>query len=82
MRPKVIVPGHGQLGGLEDLEAMHAYLGDLADIAGTLIAAGDDNAAGIGGVEVPERYAEWGQRAFFYANLRSTVVRLGGRPIE
>jgi glyoxylase-like metal-dependent hydrolase (beta-lactamase superfamily II) len=82
MRPKVVVPGHGPLGGLEDLHTMQAYITELTDIARLLIAQGADSAAGIGGVEIPERYAAWGQKPFFYANLRALVTRLGGRPIE
>jgi cyclase len=82
MRPKVVVPGHGPLGGLEDLQTMQAYLADLAELARVLIAQGEDNAAGIGDAEIPERYATWGQKPFFYANLRALVTRLSGRPIE
>ncbi len=82
MRPKVVVPGHGSLGALEDVEAMQAYLSDLSDIARMLIGQGEDTAAGIGAAEIPERYGEWGQRAFFYVNLRALITRLGGRPIE
>jgi hypothetical protein len=77
-----VVPGHGPLGALEDVEAMQAYLSDLSDIARMLIGQGEDTAAGIATAGIPERYAEWGQRAFFYVNLRALVTRLGGRPIE
>jgi glyoxylase-like metal-dependent hydrolase (beta-lactamase superfamily II) len=82
MRPKVIVPGHGPLGGIEDLHAMESYVHDLTDLARELIATRRDNAAGIGETKVLERYAGWGQPAFFYANLRTLVSRLSGRPIE
>lgn len=82
MRPKVVVPGHGPLGSLEDVETMQVYLSDLSDIARVLIGQGEDTAIGISAAEIPERYAEWAQRSFFFANLRALVTRLGGRPIE
>ncbi len=82
MRPKIVVPGHGQLGGLEDVEAMKAYLSEMSDLARMLVAAGEGNAPGIGGAEVPEQFAEWAQQAFFYANLRALVQRFGSGPIE
>jgi cyclase len=82
MRPKVIVPGHGSLGGVEDVKTMQAYLTDLTDLARVLIGQGEDNAAGIGGTEIPERYADWGQGNFFHANLRALVEQVSGRPVE
>ena len=82
MRPKVVVPGHGPLGGIEDLHMMQAYLTELTDLARMLIAEGRVNAEGITDTAIPSRYAEWGRPPFFYANLRALVVRLGGGPIE
>jgi cyclase len=82
MRPKIIVPGHGPLGGLEDLQTMQCYLTDLTDIAQMLIAQREDTAAGVAAADVPETYAGWGQKPFFYANLRAVVTRLGGGPIQ
>jgi hypothetical protein len=54
----VLVPGHGPVGGREDLDAMNAYLADLEDSAGT-------------GAPMPERYRDWSFASGWERNLEA-----------
>ena len=54
----VLVPGHGPVGGRDDLDAVDAYLGDLADAART-------------GEPMPERYRDWDNADGWTRNLQA-----------
>jgi hypothetical protein len=45
----VLVPGHGEVGGRSDLEALRDYLDDI-------VAAAEEHGAGA---PIPERYRDW-----------------------
>ena len=61
----VLVPGHGEVGGREDVEAFRGYLGDLLAAAR---AQGPD-------APVPERYRDWGFADGWSRNLTALTAR-------
>ena len=58
---RVIVPGHGEVGGPELIAAFRAYLVDVRDSVAARVRGGEDveRIAAELGPEVRERYAEW-----------------------
>jgi glyoxylase-like metal-dependent hydrolase (beta-lactamase superfamily II) len=62
IEPTIVVPGHGEVGGLELIEAFHAYLTDVRDAVAERVDRGEDveRIAAELGPEVRERYASWG----------------------
>jgi glyoxylase-like metal-dependent hydrolase (beta-lactamase superfamily II) len=54
----VLVPGHGPVGGREDLDAMDAHLADLEDSART-------------GAPMPDRYRDWSFASGWERNLEA-----------
>jgi len=71
------VPGHGPVGGREDVEQLAAYVERLLDLGATLVAErGTGYADGLESVPVPESFQSWRLGRFFRANLRHVCERL------
>src|SRR5690606_19587117 len=65
LNPKVVVPGHGALGGGEDLKFFRQYLDDSSSSA----QAHFDQKNSIEGYELPEKYKSLGSQFFLQENL-------------
>jgi hypothetical protein len=68
MRPEVVVPGHGDPGGMEIIKSMREYIEDLESIVKEM----RDSGASIKDIEnvaVPDKYKDWILPDYFYTNL-------------
>lgn len=76
---EVFVPGHGPVGGKEDLAIQKAYINLVEQLVGEVIAKGGSEADALQ-IALPEPYASWKQtgQARFEANVRATFARLSG----
>jgi glyoxylase-like metal-dependent hydrolase (beta-lactamase superfamily II) len=78
--PVAIVPGHGDVGTLADIQAMQSYLAMLTETALTELAFQyeDDKELDqkVAHFAVPTRYREWGNPEFFNANLHFLYQRV------
>lgn len=74
LRPKLIVPGHGDVGDAAALTEMQDYLNVLAQLAADALAQEQQTPAGNNDVPaplpIPTRFAHWEFAAFFAQNLR------------
>lgn len=69
MAVKVLVPGHGQVGTLDDLVLLQQYIGDLDKMAGKMVEAGDPMET-VDEQKMPAAYREWQHGQFFTVNLQ------------
>ena len=76
MEPQLVVPGHGDPGGVETIIATREYIEDLEMIAEEMKAAGR-SAADIGNIPMPEKYNDWILGNYFYTNLEYLFNRQG-----
>lgn len=68
MDARVLVPGHGPVGNLDDLRRMVEYILLCQRLAGEKFAEGKAEEE-IAELEVPEPFATWRFAAFFHANV-------------
>jgi cyclase len=71
---EVYIPGHGPIGGKEDLSKMMAYVDDCIDVVNGFIESGADRGE-ITGIKVPQKYQSWDSPQFFQANLEFIFER-------
>jgi cyclase len=79
LRPAVVLPGHGEVGGLAEIREVESYLQDLQRMVRRRIHrsdGGDD----LAGLQVPDRYADWKFADFFLPNLRRVRSMLRREP--
>lgn len=80
LKPKIIVPGHGELGDSQDVRAMAQYLTVLTETALIELAYKLESPAQldekIAGISIPQPFAGWLYANFFAANLRFLYERL------
>lgn len=69
MGPRIVVPGHGDPGGVETIRSTREYIEDLERIAKELKDTGR-TADAIDTVAIPEKYSDWMLGSFFYSNLK------------
>jgi hypothetical protein len=69
MKPRIVVPGHGEPGGTEIIISTRDYIEDIERIAKEMKDAGN-SIEDIKNVPMPEKYKEWIFGDFFYSNLR------------
>jgi glyoxylase-like metal-dependent hydrolase (beta-lactamase superfamily II) len=69
LKPRMVVPGHGPVGGPESLEHMSQYVDELDGLARSMLKTGDVEKR-IDAMAVPQAWEEWGLAAFFTLNLR------------
>jgi glyoxylase-like metal-dependent hydrolase (beta-lactamase superfamily II) len=65
---QTIVPGHGPIGTLEDVDKLILYIETLDDLSKELTSL--QGTPDLAAVEIPEPFDEWGFQEFFYINLR------------
>jgi glyoxylase-like metal-dependent hydrolase (beta-lactamase superfamily II) len=68
-QPKKLVPGHGPVGGIEDLRLMKEYI-HHCDQTGKQIFEKDRDEADINETMIPEQYSKWILSNFYSTNLR------------
>jgi len=68
LAPETIVPGHGPLGRMEDLQRMRGYLMYLIELAGRLVDRNDPVEA-VYQQSIPPAYARWKLGQFYHTNL-------------
>ncbi len=64
-----VVPGHGPVGTLEDVQTLCGYLQTVMALTSSLVEAGK-SADEIAAMPVPEAYANWSFPNFFAASMR------------
>jgi glyoxylase-like metal-dependent hydrolase (beta-lactamase superfamily II) len=69
MDVETVVPGHGPVGGPEDLEILVDYLKTANRAVADLIENGG-NQADISTIQIPEQFSDWWFESFYYSNLR------------
>jgi glyoxylase-like metal-dependent hydrolase (beta-lactamase superfamily II) len=76
--PAVVVPGHGEVGGLELIDSFRAYLVDVRDAVEERVGHGEDveRIAAELGPEVRQRYADWDNEEWIDFAIRNFHRRL------
>ncbi len=77
---EIVVPGHGEVGGPELIEAFRDYLIDVRDAVAERAGRGEDveQVAAELGPEVRERYADWGNPEWIDFAIRNFHGKLSG----
>ena len=75
--PRVVVPGHGEVGGPELISAFRSYLEDVRDSVEERAGRGEgvDAYADALGAEIRERYADWGNDEWIDFAIRDFAAR-------
>ena len=68
MDPTMVVPGHGAVGDVNDLDEMGAYITSLSTIMSKLVDDGLREEQ-IEEIHPPEPYESWLYARFFYGNM-------------
>ncbi|MEZ4678952.1 MAG: MBL fold metallo-hydrolase [Caldilineaceae bacterium] len=80
LEPKSIVPGHGPIGTLADIQAMQVYLAMLTETALTELAFQFEDETEleqkVAKFTVPSPYADWQRPEFYSENLRFLYQRV------
>ena len=69
MKPKIVIPGHGDPGGIEAIISILEYIEDIERIAKEIMDAGG-TLEDTGKVLMPEKYKDWILGNYFYSNLQ------------
>jgi glyoxylase-like metal-dependent hydrolase (beta-lactamase superfamily II) len=69
MKPRMVVPGHGDPGGVEAIVSTREYIEDLERIARVMKDAGR-TIEDISEVPMPEKYKDWIVGNYFRSNLK------------
>ncbi len=75
MKPRIVVPGHGDPGGTETIISTRDYIKDIERIAKEMKEAGN-TVEDINKVPMPDKYKDWIVGNYFYSNLRYIFNRL------
>lgn len=80
LQPQTLVPGHGPIGTLSDLQTMQQYLATMTETALTELAfqteEGVDIEKRISQLRPPTAFASWTRTQFFATNLRFLYQRV------
>jgi len=80
LQPQTLVPGHGPVGSLADIQAMQHYLATMTETALTELAfqteEGIDVDKRISQLRPPSAFASWTRTQFFATNLRFLYQRV------
>lgn len=80
LQPQTLVPGHGPVGSLSDIQAMQHYLATMTETALTELAfqteEGVDVDKRISQLRPPSAFASWTRTQFFASNLRFLYQRV------
>jgi cyclase len=75
MGVRVLIPGHGPVGGVEDLAILIRYVAVCQDIVNRVISGGNTEEA-VDRVKLPEPFDSWQQVGFFRSNLHFLYKRM------
>lgn len=78
MQPRIVVPGHGNPGGVEAIISTRDYIVEIERIAKELTDAGG-TAEDIKKVPIPGKYRDWIIGNYFHSNLRYTLDKMKGQ---
>ena len=78
LKPTFVVPGHGPVGKIEQLDILDGYIHQLKALVGHAIhqGAGEEDIASI---PIPKKYQQWGFQLFFTTNLKFLYKRKLGQ---
>ncbi|CAN5646970.1 hypothetical protein BH10CHL1_BH10CHL1_41980 [soil metagenome] len=80
LKPRILVPGHGEIGNSEDVQAMARYLTALTEMALVELAYKLENPSQleekITGLSIPTPFTSWYYSNFFADNLRFLYQRM------
>jgi glyoxylase-like metal-dependent hydrolase (beta-lactamase superfamily II) len=74
LNPKLVVPGHGPVGGPDALQGMRQYIHTLVGMASDMVADGEPE-ANIDHMPMPAPYGDWLFAAFFPVNMHFLYQR-------
>jgi len=75
MRPKIVIPGHGDPADVGAIISMKEYIGDLEVLVREMAGRGlpiED----IEKIQVPEKYGDWVMGSYFHSNLQHMYRRM------
>jgi glyoxylase-like metal-dependent hydrolase (beta-lactamase superfamily II) len=73
------VPGHGPVGGIDDLGLLIGYIEHCLETAQMLVTQDGSDADRVTTVKVPERYQHWRLPQFYRASIRSMCQQLSAK---
>ncbi len=76
MKPQIVVPGHGDPGGVVAIISTREYIKDIERTAMEMKDAGK-SIEDTGTVPMPEKYKDWMVGSFFHSNLKYMFNHLG-----
>lgn len=80
LKPKIVIPGHGEIGDMEDVQSTARYITTLAEMALIELTYKLENPAHldekIAQLAIPKPFATWSHPDFFADNLRFLYARL------
>ena len=74
LNPKTVVPGHGPVGTLDDLELMGQYIRALDELARKMVRDGEAEEK-VDEMAIPEPFEDWLFAAFFALNMHFLYQR-------
>jgi cyclase len=75
MEARIFVPGHGPVGGKDDLQVLIYYVEICQDITKRMVSDGQGEEA-LDEIAVPKPFDSWQQAGFFRSNLRFLYKRM------
>jgi len=75
MNPRIVIPGHGDPGGIEGIISTREYIEDLERIAREITDA-VDTLENIERVSMPDKYQDWILGEYFYSNLKYMLNKM------
>ncbi len=81
LEPRIVVPGHGPIGTVEDVVTLHDYLLELEVLATDAVERGDSEDE-LAEILIPVRYAGWDEPDLFQRTLRRIYKVLAGRRLD
>ena len=81
LEPRLVVPGHGPVGTVNDVTALRDYLLELERLATDALDSGG-TAEDLAAVPIPAQYAGWDEPDLFYQTLRAIYRSLTGKEAE
>ncbi len=71
-----LVPGHGELGTVEDLDLLIEYIESCIKTARSLVKEDRTDKGSLDAMQVPNRFKHWHLPAFYRSNLRAVCSQL------
>jgi glyoxylase-like metal-dependent hydrolase (beta-lactamase superfamily II) len=71
MEASILVPGHGPVGGKNEIKLMMEYITFCLDRSKSLVAQGNTSVEQITKEKIPEKFSSWALSRFFHINIKS-----------